>query len=142
MMVLARSILEGSSRSGGRRRSLIRGPGARASRRGPSAPADGEIDAIADYGKPLSTITICRVLGIPAADGPRLEALSDAFFYLFAPIPSSELLARVDASLAEFRAYAEDFVAARALQPQADLISALTHAREGGVEGLEDSILA
>jgi len=85
----------------------------------------GAMEAIADFGKPLSVEAISRFMGLPAADRDRLTRWSNFFFYLFAPMPSAEALRQTDEALAAFRAYFAELVAARREKPGDDLISRL-----------------
>lgn len=85
----------------------------------------GAIEAIADFGKPLSVEAISRFMGLPVADRDRLTRWSNFFFYLFAPMPSAEALRQTDEALAAFRAYFAELVAARRERPGDDLISRL-----------------
>jgi len=97
----------------------------------------GELDLVGDFATPFSVAVIGRVLGVPEEDAPRLEAWSEAFFYLFAPIPSEEVLARVDRELAAFRGYFASLLEERRRAPRADLISVLARA-----DGLGDAEVA
>ena len=97
-------------------------------------------DVVADFASPFAVRAIAALLGVPAAEAPRLERWSESFFYLFAPIPSHAVRERLDADLAAFRAFFRDLVAARRAQPGPDLVSALAAARRDD-EGLDDAAL-
>ena len=92
----------------------------------------GTMDAIADFGKPLSVEAIARFMGLPAANREELTRWSDFFFYLFAPMPSADALRRTDEALAAFRAYFAQLVAARRKAPGNDLVSRLIAEEEDG----------
>jgi cytochrome P450 len=92
----------------------------------------GDMDAIADFGTPLSAEVISRMLGIPAADRNLLLEYSHYFFYLFAPMPSDDIRQKTDEALTAFRHYFTDLVQARLLKPSADLISLLLVAEDEG----------
>lgn len=83
----------------------------------------GEIDLIRDFGTPLSVSVIAQILGIPEEDEARLKAWSELFFYLFVPIPSSEILEKMEVALREARDYFLALVEARRGRPRDDLIS-------------------
>lgn len=83
----------------------------------------GAMDLVREFGKPLSRAVISRILGVPEEDEARLAAWSELFFYLFVPIPSSDVLAQMEAALGEFREYFLRLVEARRKRPENDLIS-------------------
>jgi cytochrome P450 len=86
---------------------------------------DGPVDFVADVAMPYALHAMCRILGFPEEDAPRLKAWSAEFFYLFHAIPDRETLKRLNAQLAEFRAYTAGIVADRRTAPRDDLISRL-----------------
>lgn len=94
--------------------------------------ASGRMDAMADFGKPLSVEVISRLMGLPPRDYARLVHWSDHFFYLFAPMPSDEIRQRTDAALSEFRLYFKELVEQRRSRPGTDLISRLIQADDDG----------
>ncbi|CCF18293.1 putative Cytochrome P450 [Pseudorhizobium banfieldiae] len=96
-----------------------------------------QMDAIADFGTPLSAEVMCRMLGIPAPDRDRMLEYSHYFFFLFAPIPSDQIRQKADEALTAFRGYFADLVQERRRKPQADLISLLLSAEDEG-ERLSD----
>ena len=100
----------------------------------------GELDVLHDFGTPFSLAVMCRLLGVPEADGPQLKAWSESFFYLFSMIPSDEVRERLDRDLIEFRRYFAQAVAARREQPGDDLISTMLEAGQPG-EGLSEAEL-
>jgi cytochrome P450 len=102
--------------------------------------AQGDIDLLSQFGTPLSARVIGEVIGIPASDLDRLKAWSELFFYLFNPIPSEEILHRMEQGLAEFRLYLAGLIMERRGRPSGDLISALIDARADG-RGLSDEEL-
>ena len=87
-------------------------------------------DVVADYASPLALSIIGHVVGVPAADLPRLEPWSEAFFYLFTAIPSTEVRERLDRSLTDFRRYLTDLLEASRRAPADNLTSALTRDSE------------
>lgn len=101
----------------------------------------GAMDAMADFGRPLSLRIMCDLLGLPHEDGPQLLAWSDSFFYLFAPMPSETVRQETDAALAAFRDHLLPIVRARRAAPRRDLVSLLVAAEEEG-QGLTDVEIA
>jgi len=91
----------------------------------------GEIDLIQDYAKPLSVKTTSLLLGVPEQDEKKLEAWSEYFFYLFVPIPSQEILSKMEVALTEFKQYFEELVINRSKDPKNDLISHLLSVIDG-----------
>lgn len=64
-----------------------------------------EFDVVSDYGTPLSIQVMMRVLGLPDSDLEKIKCWTTTFFYLFAPIPSQQVLDDLDTAIKEFRAY-------------------------------------
>jgi len=91
----------------------------------PDAANAREIDFVSRIAQPYALRGMCRILGFPEADAARLKAWSADFFYLFHAIPDRETLVRLNATLAEFRAYTAETLRARRTDPRDDLISAL-----------------
>lgn len=101
----------------------------------------GAMEAMADFGRPLSLRIMCGFMGLPPGDGERLLAWSDSFFYLFAPMPSEAVRRETDAALASFRDYLLPMVRARRAQPADDLVSRLVAGQEDG-HSLSDEEIA
>ncbi len=89
----------------------------------------GQMDLIADYAFALPTIVISQMLGIPTTDRERFKQWTEA---TIAPALTPEAQAKAGALLQEFAAYLGELFAARRLNPQNDLISALLQAEEAG----------
>jgi len=81
----------------------------------------GEMEVIEDFAAQLPLITICQLVGMPAADAPRLRGWSD---HLLAN--NSAEVPRADRAITEFRDYLLDLIRARRRDPGDDLVSALT----------------
>ncbi|MCP3868703.1 MAG: cytochrome P450 [Gammaproteobacteria bacterium] len=92
----------------------------------------GHMDIVKEFATPLAVGVIADLLGLPEEDHKRLRSWSHWFFYLFSPIPSAEVLARLNRSLDEFRVYVADVVEARRTFPKDDLISRLVTIDDGG----------
>lgn len=91
-----------------------------------------ELDLLHDFATPLALKVLCRILGFAEADGQQLKAWSDAFFYLFAPMPSTEVRDHTDQTLTEFRRYVSAVVESRQANRGTDLISVLLDKRDEG----------
>jgi hypothetical protein len=90
----------------------------------------GEIDLVHDFGRPLSLAVFGRILGVPEQDWAQLKHWSEAFFYLFVPVTSDEVLATMEQHLSDFRAYFAELVEQRRRSPRSDLISELIGTRD------------
>ena len=88
------------------------------------ADPDAPLDLIAALANPLPVLVIGAMLGLPAADGHRLKAWSDAL--------ANFLGAAALRCVLELEAYFRDIIAQRRLQPGPDLLSALLAARDSG----------
>ncbi|HYF66089.1 MAG TPA: cytochrome P450, partial [Herpetosiphonaceae bacterium] len=121
----------------------------------------GSMDLIADYATPLSVGVIAEMLGIPAADRPRLVGWSHTLLKL-----SGETVFGVDTSLKgllgfarrltvggrgqpsalrtmfAFSAYLKRLIAARRASPGDDLVSALIEAKEQDDALNDDELLS
>jgi len=84
-----------------------------------------EMDVLEDFATPLSLRVMSGFMGLPVADITRLKAWSEHFFYLFAPMPSEQVLQAVDCSLRDYRQYFMDQIAQRRRHPDSGFISAL-----------------
>ncbi|PSC06496.1 hypothetical protein SLNSH_04255 [Alsobacter soli] len=90
------------------------------------------MEVMSEFGRPLSVAVISLIMGLPIEDAARLDAWSDAFFHLFAPMPSEAARVRVDQDLAEFRDYLRQHAAARRRAGGDDLISELMQTEAEG----------
>ena len=91
----------------------------------------GEIDVVHELATPLSAKVAAELLGMPESDIKQLKEWSQLFFYLFAPIPSVEILDKLNQALSDFRTYVSAIYDERILSPRNDLISRLISIREG-----------
>lgn len=100
-------------------------------------PANGPVDIVAHYTRPLPFLTICALLGIPEAAHARLTARIAPFSAVTNPFRALYAILRLRGVQNDFRAL---FAEARAKPPGPGLISALVHAEEDG-DGLSEQEL-
>ncbi len=103
----------------------------------------GRFDLIAGLALPLPVAVISELLGIPAADRPRLVAWSDALARSLDPpflIPEEER-GRQRAARDEFAAYLRGLLPSRRRSPGGDLISALIGVHDAGGPLTEDELV-
>ena len=86
------------------------------------------VDVIGDLASPFATSVMCRFLGVDPGEGPRLKALTESFFRLFAPMTDAGAAARIDADLARFRA----FVGGLVETAETGLVARLRETEAGG----------
>lgn len=96
-----------------------------------------------DFATPLSIRFMSRFLGLPASDEKQLVDWSHWFFYLFAVIPSEEVLQSVNQALSEFRQYLQQQLSMNRDNPRPGLISRLLDDPAGGLkeEEIVDSLM-
>lgn len=103
--------------------------------------ARGEMDVINDFAVPLPVNVIADLLGVPAADRPRLKVWAGEFFQIFSPIPSPEARERLNRAIDAFRAYFRGLVAERRVEPRQDVISSLISLRDEGDHLSDEELL-
>ncbi len=101
--------------------------------------AKGQMDLIADYAFQLPTIVISEMLGVPTADREHFKKWSEA---VLTPAFTPEAQAKAGVLIQEFAAYLQNLFAARRLNPQNDLISAMIQAEEAGVQLSESDLIS
>jgi cytochrome P450 len=105
----------------------------------------GEMDLAADYSVPLPMMVISHLLGIPAADQPRMVRWSDAVLNMSLTIPAAggaaaEAEREFAASTAEVDDYLTNLLAERSERPQDDLLTRLVHAEVDGQRLTKDEV--
>jgi cytochrome P450 len=90
-------------------------------------PAGQGIDAVSRFAAPCALRTTARMIGLPEADLPRIAGWSSDFFFMFHAIPDAETMARLNESVAAFRAYVTRLIAH---PPAEGLIADLADATE------------
>jgi cytochrome P450 len=83
-------------------------------------------DLVPTFTMALPIRVICRLIGVPAADQPRLQAWGERAMSLSA-FPAEE----VRSAMAEFAGYVTDLVTTRRAEPGDDLLTSLITARDG-----------
>ena len=102
---------------------------------------EGQFDVIHDFGTSFSGGVICRFMGLPIRDLPKLAKWAEYFLYLFTMMPSEQVRDRVDEALLEFRQYFQELVAIRRVDPANDWISALVSENQQAGEPLTETEL-
>jgi cytochrome P450 len=88
------------------------------------------IELVGDFGAPLSTIVLARMLGIPDAEAGRFRDFSDTIIGLTTLVMSAERRHELTLAAADFDDYVSELVDDRRAAPGDDLISALLAARD------------
>jgi pimeloyl-[acyl-carrier protein] synthase len=95
-------------------------------------PADAEIDFIGAFAVPLPMNVICALLGVPVADGVRLNQWSIDQSRAIEPIPTPRHLGLAETATRELYAYLADRVSEREADRRDDFISLLLDTRDAG----------
>jgi cytochrome P450 len=102
-----------------------------------------ELDLIGEFAGPLPALVIMHMLGVPRAELARLKRLSDEMaLFIGSARDSPGKYARAAAATAEMAALFRDLIASRRRQPQADLLTELAAAEEGGDRLTDDELVA
>ncbi|MFJ6940479.1 cytochrome P450 [Streptomyces sp. NPDC101132] len=94
--------------------------------------AAGGGDAVTGLAFPLPVLTICALLGLPAADQDLLKGLSDDLIRIVEPDPGPEDVARIAAAWHALWDYFTAVVAERRARPADDVVSGLVRAEAEG----------
>jgi cytochrome P450 len=101
-----------------------------------------EFDAIADFAGPLPCLVIMAMLGVPAADLPRIKQMSDDMaLFIGSSRTSAAKYDAAEAATAEMAAYFLALIAQRRREPRADMLSELAHLRDDDGSALGDDEL-
>ncbi|HEY4992927.1 MAG TPA: cytochrome P450, partial [Nakamurella sp.] len=106
-----------------------------------TAVAGGDFDLIADYAQPYSVAVICRLLGVPEADGPRLLDWSHAIVKMYELHTDLARMQAAERAAGEFIEYVQDVIRNRRRRPRPDLISRLIEVADRGDRLTDDEIV-
>lgn len=109
-----------------------------------TALAEGQLDALEGFAVPLSVTVIAELLGAPVADRDLMRAWSHRIvaMYELGGKDSDETARVATQAVEEFSAYLAALIEQRRAQPQADLLSALVAAEDGGERLSMDELIA
>lgn len=88
-------------------------------------PADGTVDLVEGFARPLPMLVICDVMGVPAHDQARFTAWGDALAASLGGVESVAQHRALRSAAADIQVFFADLVAARRADPGEDLVSAL-----------------
>jgi cytochrome P450 len=89
-----------------------------------------QIELVADFAGPLSTITLARMLGVPDSEAGRFREFSDTIIGLTTLVMEPGRRRELTLRAADFNDYATALIAERGERPREDLISGLLAARD------------
>lgn len=98
-----------------------------------AAVADGEVDLVRSFARPVALTTICRMLGVPVADLAHFSVWMEGLVRAFDPEPllsPADIRAR-DEALAALGEYFAAAIVRRRDDPRDDLVSHLARASDG-----------
>ncbi|CAN5822961.1 cytochrome P450 [soil metagenome] len=107
-----------------------------------AASSPGSVDVVAGYAEPLPVAVIADLLGVPAADRPRLRDWSQAIVRMYELGRTVRVEAAAIAASTEFAAYVRALVAERRQRPGDDLLSDLVRASADGSRLSDDELVA
>ncbi|OEV03713.1 cytochrome [Streptomyces oceani] len=102
---------------------------------------DGSADLLEHLAAPLPVEVIAELLGVPAADRPRLQPWSNAIVKMYEYGLPPEGQATAERAAAEFVDYLRALAAARTSEPGDDLISDLVSVRDGSDRLTDDELV-
>jgi cytochrome P450 len=106
-------------------------------------PADGRIDFVAQYARPLPVRVIAEMFGVPETDRPRLAEWSRHISRFFEFGPSRpDVLENMTTSMREMTDYLRLVVADHRAHPREDVLNLLILAQDRGENLTEDQLLA
>ena len=98
-------------------------------------------DLMAAVAKPLPTIVIAEMLGIPPEDRERFTLWSDQRARILEPTQSAAERETAEEAMRSLEAYLMPIISARRINPKDDIISALAQAEEEGDKLTEREVL-
>lgn len=102
---------------------------------------DGSADLLTHLAAPLPVEVIAELLGVPAADRPRLQPWSNAIVKMYEYGLPAEEAAKAEAAAVEFVGYLRALAADRATAPGDDLVSDLVSVRDGSDRLTDDELV-
>ena len=93
----------------------------------------GECDFVEDIAVPLPLLLIAEMIGIRREDRKRFHAWSDAMIAADGRFDEQEVVLKAMAAFGEYAAYVTEIIEERRRNPQDDLISILTGAKDEGI---------
>lgn len=103
----------------------------------------GEVELIDEFAHPLPVHVICKIMGLPLADGENLGDWSTNIgLTLFHYYDAENRHERTEESIKEFTDYLQGVVERRKADPKDDLISYLLEAEADGETLTEDEVVA
>ena len=100
-----------------------------------AAAGDGGCEFIADFAKPYPSLVIASVMGVDRRWAPKLHEWSNLIQRQFDPASLMSERPAIEASVAEFYAWADELIEARRGDPGEDLITDLIAAGTAGEAG-------
>ena len=100
----------------------------------------GSLDLVSGYAEPLPVTVIAELLGVPGEQRHQLRPWSAAIVKLYELAPADEDIRAAERAVLDFSALLRDLLAQRRVQPEDDLITALSQVQDGG-ERLSESEL-
>ncbi|MGH3876114.1 MAG: cytochrome P450 [Actinophytocola sp.] len=91
----------------------------------------GSADLLAHVAAPLPIEVIAELLGVPAADRPKLQPWSNAIVKMYEYGLSPDRAAAAESAAGEFVEYLRSLARSRAVSPGSDLVSDLVSVRDG-----------
>jgi cytochrome P450 len=101
----------------------------------------GSADLLSHLAAPLPVEVIAELLGVPAADRPRLRPWSNAIVKMYEYDLAPPVAEAAEAAAAEFVAYLRWLAASRATSPGDDLVSDLVAVRDGSDRLSDDELV-
>jgi cytochrome P450 len=91
---------------------------------------EDEVELMAEYAFPLSTVVLCRMLGVPTSERARFREFSDTIVSLTSMVMPAERRVELSRTAADFYDYVTGLVEARRDEPADDLFTALLQAKD------------
>jgi cytochrome P450 len=102
----------------------------------------GEMELLHDYAQPYSIAVICRLLGVPLDRRRDLLEWSHRMVKMYELDVPPEAALEANRAADEFRAYVQELIRDRRVNPGGDMVSALVGARVDGSRLSDDEIVS